>query len=236
MHHRIVLLHGWGADADDLRPVGDALSKEHPSPLDVICLSGAGGASRSIRSSVVRPLPRPMGPRSSGSGTPSPPSSRACRQLSSSGEDRADGIFPRWRHEPGLWLHASPGGGDLLQRLPASRLATTSEPPSGSASAWNRGSCGSGDGDGVSLGKAAGRSPSTIHVPGRSHDPPSRDAADADIPQQRALRIQTKAYSYSSISSQSSAAISRPSNRVSSPTESTMMRNEGNRKWFSSAY
>ena len=39
MHHRIVLLHGWGADADDLRPVGDALSKEHPSPLEVICLS-----------------------------------------------------------------------------------------------------------------------------------------------------------------------------------------------------
>ena len=22
MHHRIVLLHGWGANADDLRPVG----------------------------------------------------------------------------------------------------------------------------------------------------------------------------------------------------------------------
>ena len=39
MHHRIVLLHGWGADADDLRPVGEALSKGHPSLLDVICLS-----------------------------------------------------------------------------------------------------------------------------------------------------------------------------------------------------
>ena len=39
MHHRIVLLHGWGADSDDLRPLGDALSNEHPSPLDVICLS-----------------------------------------------------------------------------------------------------------------------------------------------------------------------------------------------------
>ena len=39
MHHRIVLLHGWGADADDLRPIGDALSNEHPWPLDVICLS-----------------------------------------------------------------------------------------------------------------------------------------------------------------------------------------------------
>ena len=39
MHHRIVLLHGWGADADNLRPVGEALSNGHPSLLDVICLS-----------------------------------------------------------------------------------------------------------------------------------------------------------------------------------------------------
>ena len=35
---RLVLLHGWGANADDLRPVGKALQHRHPDPLDVVAL------------------------------------------------------------------------------------------------------------------------------------------------------------------------------------------------------
>ena len=35
---RLVLLHGWGANADDLRPLGEALQQCHPDPLDVVAL------------------------------------------------------------------------------------------------------------------------------------------------------------------------------------------------------
>ena len=38
MNHRLVLLHGWGADADDLRPLGRSLSDLHASSLEVIAL------------------------------------------------------------------------------------------------------------------------------------------------------------------------------------------------------
>ena len=38
MSQRLVLLHGWGADADDLRPVGDALMQLHHAPLEVVSL------------------------------------------------------------------------------------------------------------------------------------------------------------------------------------------------------
>jgi len=59
-------------------------------------------------------------------------------------------------------------------------------------------------------------------VSGSGHEP---------IRSGRLASAQTKAYSYSSISSQSSAAIdSRPSNRTSSPMRSTISRREGNRK------
>ena len=35
---RLVLLHGWGANADDLRPLGDMLQQGHPQPIDVVAL------------------------------------------------------------------------------------------------------------------------------------------------------------------------------------------------------
>ena len=38
MRHRLVVLHGWGANADDLRPLGESLSKLHSTTLDVIAL------------------------------------------------------------------------------------------------------------------------------------------------------------------------------------------------------
>ena len=38
MSQRLVLLHGWGADADDLRPLGDALMQLHHAPLEVVSL------------------------------------------------------------------------------------------------------------------------------------------------------------------------------------------------------
>lgn len=33
-----MLLHGWGADADDLKPLGDALMQLHHAPLEVVSL------------------------------------------------------------------------------------------------------------------------------------------------------------------------------------------------------
>ena len=54
--------------------------------------------------------------------------------------------------------------------------------------------------------------------------------ADVSEESPERILIQTNAYSYSSISSQSSAARSRPSNKVSSPIESTMVRKDGKRK------
>ena len=38
MSQRLVLLHGWGADGEDLRPLGDALKSLHHAPLDVVSL------------------------------------------------------------------------------------------------------------------------------------------------------------------------------------------------------
>ena len=38
MRQRLVLLHGWGADADDLRPLGEALMQMHHAPLEVVSL------------------------------------------------------------------------------------------------------------------------------------------------------------------------------------------------------
>ena len=38
MRHRLVVLHGWGANADDLRPLGESLSKLHSTTPDVIAL------------------------------------------------------------------------------------------------------------------------------------------------------------------------------------------------------
>ena len=38
MSQRLVLLHGWGADGDDLKPLGDALKRLHHAPLDVVSL------------------------------------------------------------------------------------------------------------------------------------------------------------------------------------------------------
>ena len=39
MMHRLVLLHGLGADADDLRPLGTSLSNLHPTSLEVVALN-----------------------------------------------------------------------------------------------------------------------------------------------------------------------------------------------------
>ena len=38
MAGRLVLLHGWGADANDLKPLGDALQSREGAPLEVISL------------------------------------------------------------------------------------------------------------------------------------------------------------------------------------------------------
>ncbi|BEV35589.1 alpha/beta fold hydrolase [Synechococcus sp. M16CYN] len=38
MSQRLVLLHGWGANAADLRPLGGQLAAQHPNELDVMCL------------------------------------------------------------------------------------------------------------------------------------------------------------------------------------------------------
>ena len=36
MPQRLVLLHGWGATAADLKPLGEQLAAQHPDPLDVV--------------------------------------------------------------------------------------------------------------------------------------------------------------------------------------------------------
>ena len=38
MDGRLVLLHGWGANGDDLKPLGDRLAGESSKTLDVVCL------------------------------------------------------------------------------------------------------------------------------------------------------------------------------------------------------
>lgn len=38
MDGRLVLLHGWGANKDDLKPLGDRLAGESSKILDVVCL------------------------------------------------------------------------------------------------------------------------------------------------------------------------------------------------------
>ena len=38
MPQRLVLLHGWGATAADLKPLGEQLAAQHPAPLEVVCL------------------------------------------------------------------------------------------------------------------------------------------------------------------------------------------------------
>ena len=38
MKGRLVLLHGWGADGDDLRPLGNALKARTASPIEVVSL------------------------------------------------------------------------------------------------------------------------------------------------------------------------------------------------------
>ena len=38
MKGRLVLLHGWGADGDDLRPLGNALNARMASTLEVVSL------------------------------------------------------------------------------------------------------------------------------------------------------------------------------------------------------
>jgi phospholipase/carboxylesterase len=38
MPQRLVLLHGWGATAADLQPLGEQLAAQHPKPLDIVCL------------------------------------------------------------------------------------------------------------------------------------------------------------------------------------------------------
>ena len=36
--HRLVLLHGWGADAEDLLPLGEALTADRPNPVELVAL------------------------------------------------------------------------------------------------------------------------------------------------------------------------------------------------------
>ena len=36
--HRLVLLHGWGADAEDLLPLGEALTADLPKPVELVAL------------------------------------------------------------------------------------------------------------------------------------------------------------------------------------------------------
>ena len=36
--HRLVLLHGWGADAEDLLPLGEALTADQPNPVELVAL------------------------------------------------------------------------------------------------------------------------------------------------------------------------------------------------------
>ncbi len=38
MDGRLVLLHGWGANGEDLKPLGDRLARETSKKLDVMCL------------------------------------------------------------------------------------------------------------------------------------------------------------------------------------------------------
>ena len=38
MDGRLVLLHGWGANGDDLKPLGDQLARQSSKTLDVVCL------------------------------------------------------------------------------------------------------------------------------------------------------------------------------------------------------
>ena len=37
MDGRLVLLHGWGANEEDLKPLGDRLARECSKTLDVVC-------------------------------------------------------------------------------------------------------------------------------------------------------------------------------------------------------
>ena len=38
MDGRLVMLHGWGANGEDLKPLGDRLARESSRTLDVVCL------------------------------------------------------------------------------------------------------------------------------------------------------------------------------------------------------
>ena len=68
MDGRLVLLHGWGANGEDLKPLGDRLARECSKTLDVVYLEllssiptnreGASGTACSQPSGM--PCPRPL--------------------------------------------------------------------------------------------------------------------------------------------------------------------------------
>ena len=68
MDGRLVLLHGWGANGEDLKPMGDRLARECSKTLDVVCLEapqlhptnreGVSGMACSQPSGM--PCPRPL--------------------------------------------------------------------------------------------------------------------------------------------------------------------------------
>tara|TARA_Y100000589_G_scaffold256712_1_gene245919 strand:- start:235 stop:849 length:615 start_codon:yes stop_codon:yes gene_type:complete len=45
--HRIILLHGWGADANDLLPIGKSITQEIPTQFEIISLRAPNLSSHS---------------------------------------------------------------------------------------------------------------------------------------------------------------------------------------------
>tara|TARA_Y100001968_G_scaffold330154_1_gene381216 strand:+ start:1199 stop:1804 length:606 start_codon:yes stop_codon:yes gene_type:complete len=46
--HRVILLHGWGAEADDLLPIGESLMKDCSTPLELVSMNAPYKQSQGI--------------------------------------------------------------------------------------------------------------------------------------------------------------------------------------------
>ena len=117
---RLVLLHGWGANADDLRPLGDMLQQGHPDPIDVVALD------------APEAHPQPPGrqwyglfPAQWQDGPAAVDALKSRLRLEGGEQALASTVLfgcSGWSDGPGGWLLSPPGEGDLVQRLSPSRL------------------------------------------------------------------------------------------------------------------
>ena len=63
MPQRLVLLHGWGATAADLKPLGEQLAAQHPEPAGCCLPRSTRTTPTTRRTPVVRTLSVGLGSR-----------------------------------------------------------------------------------------------------------------------------------------------------------------------------